>query len=790
MLRSLVGSEMCIRDSGYLVNAPTSTDYGGAFSLPINVHIERPPKVGLLLYITAPGVEISTPIFAFTPTGPTVATFTLRSLSTGLKYISFSIGGASADDYATPASTPWLVLSSNPDCIKRTTLSSCFATSGCQYYTDRGYCSNRSMPIVIYPLPVLYHEEPSIDLTLTLPTAVQNALTIQFVAPSTLLFSPPRFDLVAGAKVMNFTVTGTLLRPTDGSVWESFFLRLSDTDANYFRQNEFQILTVPRTVCELTAPYAFFVGTESPTFTIVCEKSPEDYIMLTPVQLDGVEYIFETIDNATLLNANTSTPTVVFSNVTTTITFRLKSVDGVIGRHAMTWNITGINAPRFDTIEPYVINILPHAEVNPLPYFHLAAFMESPFDYHLDLTYIPQSDFNVTIRAVHAENGTLTDTVQFLPTNTFVFNSTNRQYVKVFATEPGLYKAVYTLGGEEAEYFIEPVNSTFEIMDPVEGNAFTYRQQLGYQPKTSCRVNIGMNSQWFTGQDSVATSGVMCRDIIDLPANRSNGTTVCPAQPNEVRCKYITATTGELCVWHNNACEYLPLLQGNIMDISYGSGFTVMVAKNGSVYSIGNPSYGQLGHSSGDLARVILPDNENASSVVAGTSFTVVMTDTSRVFSWGANYRGQLGVGRIVFSEMSPQEVPLPKFTTVTCISAGSEHAGALTDTGTLYMWGSNQFGQTGNVATFRGFHRQIIAVSRDGFDGEAVTHFQCGTYHTMVATDTAAFTFGNNNRGQLGRPGFDEWQPAQTVLYQHSDFVDTPTYPSYLVGTNQCPTD
>eukprot|EP00658_Telonema_sp_P-2_P060621 TRINITY_DN4948_c0_g1_i18.p1 TRINITY_DN4948_c0_g1~~TRINITY_DN4948_c0_g1_i18.p1 ORF type:complete len:114 (-),score=53.00 TRINITY_DN4948_c0_g1_i18:271-567(-) len=84
----------------------------------------------------------------------------------------------------------------------------------------------------------------------------------------------------------------------------------------------------------------------------------------------------------------------------------------------------------------------------------------------------------------------------------------------------------------------------------------------------------------------------------------------------------------------------------------------------------------------------------------------------------------------------------------------------------------------------------RIIAVSRDGFDGEAVTHFQCGTYHTMVATDTAAFTFGNNNRGQLGRPGFDEWQPAQTVLYQHSDFVDTPTYPSYLVGTNQCPTD
>lgn len=189
--------------NGYLVNAPTSVDYGGAFSLPINVHIERPPKVALLLYITAPGVEISTPIFAFSPTGPTVATFTLRSLSAGLKYISFSIGGASASDYATPETKPWLVLSSNPDCIKRTTLSSCFATSGCQYYSDRGYCSNRSMPIVIFPLPVLYHEEPSVVLTVTLPTAVQNALTIQFVAPSTLLFNPPRFDLVAGAKVMN-----------------------------------------------------------------------------------------------------------------------------------------------------------------------------------------------------------------------------------------------------------------------------------------------------------------------------------------------------------------------------------------------------------------------------------------------------------------------------------------------------------------------------------------------------------------------------------------------------------
>eukprot|EP00388_Colpodella_angusta_P023092 GDKJ01059008.1.p1 GENE.GDKJ01059008.1~~GDKJ01059008.1.p1 ORF type:complete len:161 (+),score=4.72 GDKJ01059008.1:85-567(+) len=130
-----------------------------------------------------------------------------------------------------------------------------------------------------------------------------------------------------------------------------------------------------------------------------------------------------------------------------------------------------------------------------------------------------------------------------------------------------------------------------------------------------------------------------------------------------------------------------------------------------------------------------------------------------------------------------------PRHENITCISSGAQHAGALSLQGRVYMWGSNMYGQTGNKATFRTYHRYPVVVDRDYFDGDTVTSFQCGEYHTMVATDNAAYTFGNNNQGQLGRAGYDEWLPAEPLLWAQSRFVEVPTYPSFIRGSSDCPT-
>eukprot|EP00657_Telonema_sp_P-1_P009372 TRINITY_DN3557_c0_g1_i1.p1 TRINITY_DN3557_c0_g1~~TRINITY_DN3557_c0_g1_i1.p1 ORF type:complete len:169 (+),score=64.00 TRINITY_DN3557_c0_g1_i1:117-623(+) len=112
-----------------------------------------------------------------------------------------------------------------------------------------------------------------------------------------------------------------------------------------------------------------------------------------------------------------------------------------------------------------------------------------------------------------------------------------------------------------------------QIRDRADGNAFTYRLRLGYQSKTACRVSVGMNSQVFYGQDEVAISDNFCDTMIPLALENSTGATLCPAQPSEYRCREILATTGTVCYWYKDTCNYIEEMQGVAREFAYGSSF-------------------------------------------------------------------------------------------------------------------------------------------------------------------------------------------------------------------------
>jgi len=76
-----------------------------------------------------------------------------------------------------------------------------------------------------------------------------------------------------------------------------------------------------------------------------------------------------------------------------------------------------------------------------------------------------------------------------------------------------------------------------------------------------------------------------------------------------------------------------------------------------------------------------------------GTDFTVALTGTGEVWTWGGNDNGELGLGHRRTSLRSHQ-VQLPR---VTAISVGESHVLALTAKGELYAWGRNHHGQLGD---------------------------------------------------------------------------------------------
>jgi alpha-tubulin suppressor-like RCC1 family protein len=100
--------------------------------------------------------------------------------------------------------------------------------------------------------------------------------------------------------------------------------------------------------------------------------------------------------------------------------------------------------------------------------------------------------------------------------------------------------------------------------------------------------------------------------------------------------------------------------------------------------------YGRFVHDVGAPYRVFAFDRVRITSVAAGTSFTVAVTEAGAVYSFGEN-DGRLGHG-----EEDARHVFLPKrIEALDCIhvvtvAAGAQHTLALTRCGSAYSWGAS----------------------------------------------------------------------------------------------------
>jgi hypothetical protein len=80
---------------------------------------------------------------------------------------------------------------------------------------------------------------------------------------------------------------------------------------------------------------------------------------------------------------------------------------------------------------------------------------------------------------------------------------------------------------------------------------------------------------------------------------------------------------------------------------------------------------------------------------------SVNLTDTGKVFTWGNNSVGQLGLGH-------DDPAPFPTLVTAlstkvtTFVACGQLHMGVISDAGKVYTWGLNSDGQLGHGNTSR----------------------------------------------------------------------------------------
>ncbi|MBQ4273609.1 MAG: hypothetical protein IJB94_01385 [Clostridia bacterium] len=132
--------------------------------------------------------------------------------------------------------------------------------------------------------------------------------------------------------------------------------------------------------------------------------------------------------------------------------------------------------------------------------------------------------------------------------------------------------------------------------------------------------------------------------------------------------------------------------------ISAGTDHVLAVGSDGNVYAWGNNTYGQLGIDNGGLTvsaptLVETLKNKNVISVSAGRYFSLVLTEGGQVYSFGANNRLQLGYELANSATYSATPTLIADLSTVfiTQISAGYESAIAIDINSKAYLWGSTK---------------------------------------------------------------------------------------------------
>ncbi|XP_073918513.1 X-linked retinitis pigmentosa GTPase regulator isoform X7 [Castor canadensis] len=186
--------------------------------------------------------------------------------------------------------------------------------------------------------------------------------------------------------------------------------------------------------------------------------------------------------------------------------------------------------------------------------------------------------------------------------------------------------------------------------------------------------------------------------------------------------------------------------------LSCGDEHTAIVTGNNKLYVFGSNNWGQLGLGSQSTinkptcVKALKP--EKVKLAACGRNHTLVSTEKGNVYAAGGNNEGQLGLGdteeRNTFHRINfftPQHH-------IKQLSAGSNTSAALTEDGRLFMWGDNSEGQIGlkNICNVCVPHQVTI--------GKPISWISCGYYHSaFVTVDGELYTFGEPDHGKLGLP-------------------------------------
>ena len=248
------------------------------------------------------------------------------------------------------------------------------------------------------------------------------------------------------------------------------------------------------------------------------------------------------------------------------------------------------------------------------------------------------------------------------------------------------------------------------------------------------------------------------------------------------------ATNGRL--GHNTNISYSsPTQIGSGTDWSFQPDQSAIGARNGAaiktdgtLWSWGLNAQGQIGNNTrftpgnmGYSSPVQVPGT-TWSKIKIGDAYMIALKTNGTMWTWGSNSYGQLGIGNKTY-QSSPIQIPGTSWSKIT----GCGNLAAIRTDGTLWCWGVNtNYGQLGqNNKTNYSSPRQV--------PGTTWKDVSTSPGHVLaVKTDGTIWSWGRNEYGMLGQSNTTEYSsPKQVGSGTDWDHISAGTYSSYALKTD-----
>lgn len=194
--------------------------------------------------------------------------------------------------------------------------------------------------------------------------------------------------------------------------------------------------------------------------------------------------------------------------------------------------------------------------------------------------------------------------------------------------------------------------------------------------------------------------------------------------------------------------QNLPVQIGTDNDwltVSAGYVHALAVKTNGTLWSWGNGQFGQLGNGIFNSATPNVTQVGTATDwlqVSAGNRFSLAIKTNGTLWSWGLNSTGQLGQNNLIDLNLPAQVGTANNWVR---IDAGHQHSLAVDAMGFMHAWGNNTFGQLGDGTNTTSLVPIVVTSSNNW------SLVSAGHDHSMALdANNILFTFGNNVNGQL----------------------------------------